>query len=163
MTQVTPVRSGTTELHHAESIPSRKSMRVKSKRRSARGLSQNSRALLGAVEAGQKGAEKKAWPLRSARALSFERRNQQGARVDGGPVDERRRREPRAHRFQAVESTSVVEQPSPFAGWRSVGGLHQGVAHASLRRSPWVKGGDGVQPPRLRHAGRNSNSVRIPR
>jgi len=43
--------------------------------------------------------------------------------VNGGPVDERRRREPRAHRFQAAESTSVVEQPSSFAGWRSVGSL----------------------------------------
>jgi hypothetical protein len=43
--------------------------------------------------------------------------------VDGGPVDERRRREPRAHRFQAVESTLIIRQPSPFAGWRSAGGL----------------------------------------
>jgi hypothetical protein len=43
--------------------------------------------------------------------------------VNGGPVDERRRREPRARRFQSVESTSVVEQPSSFAGWRSVGSL----------------------------------------
>jgi len=55
--------------------------------------------------------------------------------VDGGPVDERRRREPRAHRFQAVESTLAFEQPSPFAGWRSVGSL-------SSERSGllWVKG-----------------------
>lgn len=55
---------------------------------------------------------------------SFERRRfKQTTRVDGGPVDERRRREPRAHRFQAAESTSVVEQPSSFAGWRSVASL----------------------------------------
>jgi len=43
--------------------------------------------------------------------------------VDGGPVDERRRREPRAHRFQAVEGTQVSEQPSSFAGGRSVDNL----------------------------------------
>lgn len=43
--------------------------------------------------------------------------------MDGGPVDERRRREPRAHRFQTVDSTQTIEQPSPFAGWRSVDGL----------------------------------------
>lgn len=34
----------------------------------------------------------------------------------GGPVDERSGREPRAHRFQAVESTSAAKQLSPFAG-----------------------------------------------
>jgi len=36
--------------------------------------------------------------------------------VVGGPVDERSGREPRAHRFQAVESTSAAKQLSPFAG-----------------------------------------------
>jgi hypothetical protein len=50
--------------------------------------------------------------------------------VDGGPVDERRRREPRAHRFQAVEGTQIIEQPSSFAGGRSVEDL----------RLPRVKG-----------------------
>lgn len=62
-------------------------------------------------------------PIRKGRSLSKDRELKTTTRVNGGPVDERRRREPRAHRFQSVESTSVVEQPSSFAGWRSVGGL----------------------------------------
>jgi len=83
------------------------------------------RALLGVVEAGQKRAVTKARPLQSARALSFARRNQKKSsrgwrtcrcKTARGVSLER-------HRFQAVESTSVVEQPSPFAGWRSVDSL----------------------------------------
>lgn len=76
--------------------------------------------MLDAVEVGQKGAVKKAWPLRTARAnhrpLGDGVPDQKGARVVGGPVDERRGSDPRAHRFQAVESTLAVEQLSPFAG-----------------------------------------------
>lgn len=81
------------------------------------------KVLLGAVEAGQERAVKKAWLLRSARASSFARRKKNKARVDGESVGERSRRKPRAHRFQMVEGTQAVEQPSSFAGWRSVGGL----------------------------------------
>lgn len=76
--------------------------------------------MLDAVDVGQKGAVKKARPLRTARAnhrpLGDGVPDQKGARVVGGPVDERRGSDPRAHRFQAVESTSAVEQLSPFAG-----------------------------------------------
>jgi hypothetical protein len=76
--------------------------------------------MLDAVEVGQEGAVTKAWPLRTAKAnhlpLGEGVPDQKGACVVGGPVDERRGSDPRAHRFQAVKSTSAVEQLSPFAG-----------------------------------------------
>jgi hypothetical protein len=77
-------------------------------------------------------------PLRIRKSSSLlTKGTSQRARVDGGPVGERRRREPRAHRFQMVEGTQIIEQPSSFAGWRSVGGL-QVPKRDGL---PWVKGG----------------------
>ena len=111
--------SGTTEPHDAVTTPTRKFTRDSRLRCSARGPP-NLEALLVTVEDGQKREVKKAWPLRTARAnhlpLGEGVPDQKGARVVGGPVDERSGSNPRAHRFQAVESTLAAEQLSPFAG-----------------------------------------------
>lgn len=81
---------------------------------------------------------------------------------------------PRAHRFLAVESTSDVEQPSPFAGRRSVGALRsvrileralQPCIRAPIddrRCSEGARGRDhdSVRPLRRRHRGDLRSSLR---
>lgn len=78
-------------------------------------------------------------------------------RVGGGPVDERRRSNPRAHRFQAVESTSGAEQPSPFAGRRTVGVLApslRGRGSPERGRSRRFKSSARARSSRCRKSGR---------
>jgi hypothetical protein len=87
-----------------------------------RGAPLGRRASLGAVEARRKRAVKKAKLLPSATtSIPCKRDGASRGRRSGRTNAEGA--SPVHVRLRAVESTSAVEQPSSFAGWRSVGSL----------------------------------------